>query len=94
MTPAAAARRCRPQPRQQGDLRPTDVVGAFFVAAPASGRDSRARRRPPRVVGGPYEYGVPGAVHALMEEAQPEAGTAAMSSKANLPLASSGSPSG
>ncbi|HEY0318884.1 MAG TPA: hypothetical protein VGC49_11415 [Solirubrobacterales bacterium] len=28
-----AARRCRPQPRQQGDLRPTDVVGAFFVAA-------------------------------------------------------------
>ncbi|HEY0318885.1 MAG TPA: cbb3-type cytochrome c oxidase subunit I [Solirubrobacterales bacterium] len=48
----------------------------------------------PRVVGGPYEYGVPGAVHALMEEAQPEAGTAAMSSKANLPLASSGSPSG
>jgi nitrite reductase (NO-forming) len=33
MTPAVAARRCRPQPRQQGDLRPTDVVGAFFVAA-------------------------------------------------------------
>lgn len=35
MTEAAAARRCRarPQPRQEGDLRPTDVVGATFVAA-------------------------------------------------------------
>jgi hypothetical protein len=30
----------------------------------------------PRVVGGPYEYGVPGARHALMadEEGQPEGG--------------------
>jgi nitrite reductase (NO-forming) len=30
---AAAPRRCRhrPQPRREGDLRPTDVVGAFFV---------------------------------------------------------------
>jgi hypothetical protein len=33
MSAAAAARRCRPQPRQEGALRPTDVVGAFFVAA-------------------------------------------------------------
>ena len=32
---AAAGRRCRraPQPRREGDLRPTDVVGAFFLAA-------------------------------------------------------------
>ncbi|HET8640203.1 MAG TPA: hypothetical protein VFL89_08165 [Solirubrobacterales bacterium] len=32
-SPAAARRRCRsaPRPRQEGDLRPTDVVGAFFV---------------------------------------------------------------
>jgi nitrite reductase (NO-forming) len=32
-SPAAAGRRCRstPRPRQEGDLRPTDVVGAFFV---------------------------------------------------------------
>lgn len=30
---ARAARRCRPrpQPRSEGDLRPTDVVGAFFI---------------------------------------------------------------
>jgi nitrite reductase (NO-forming) len=32
-TAARAARRCepRPQPRREGELRPTDVVGAFFV---------------------------------------------------------------
>ena len=28
----ARGRRCRPQPRAPGDLRPTDVVGAFFVS--------------------------------------------------------------
>lgn len=28
----AAGRRCRARPRQPGELRPTDVVGAFFVA--------------------------------------------------------------
>jgi hypothetical protein len=34
---AADARRCRPRPqgRQEGDLRPTDVVGAFFVCGVA-----------------------------------------------------------
>jgi nitrite reductase (NO-forming) len=34
-TPPAApsgGRRCRPRPRRDGDLRPTDVVGAFFIA--------------------------------------------------------------
>lgn len=35
MSEVASARRCRarPQPRREGDLRPTDVVGACFVAA-------------------------------------------------------------
>ncbi|MGV1047721.1 MAG: hypothetical protein ACOYD4_04230 [Solirubrobacterales bacterium] len=28
---ARPSRRCRPRPRQEGGLRPTDVVGAFFV---------------------------------------------------------------
>lgn len=32
-----AARRCRPRPARSGDLRPTDVVGAFFVCGIAFG---------------------------------------------------------
>ena len=33
MSSAAGSRRCRPRPqsRREGDLRPTDVVGAFFI---------------------------------------------------------------
>jgi len=45
--------------------------------------------RIPTVVGGPYEYGVPGAVHAILHDGAPApptpAGTAAQPSKEQQP---------